>query len=63
MQKECKECRSDNMPSAPFCEACGYKFPAEWRPDVTHRRLKGHAIAIAVGLGIAIVREVLRRFS
>ncbi len=66
MGKPCKECRSDNLPGAPHCEACGYKFPPPGavRKNLNARnRLKGHAIAITVGLSIAVVREVIRRLA
>lgn len=63
MQQECKECRSDNLFGAPYCEACGYRFPPGQPTGPKPNRLKGYTIAAGVGLLAAVIREVLRRLT
>ena len=55
----CQECHSRRDAGVPYCEACGAQLTASSRVAVPER-LKGHSLAIAIGLFVAVIQAVLR---
>jgi hypothetical protein len=57
---ECEECRTCTTFATSRCGACG-GIHIRRRGSKLRERLKGHAIAISVGLFVAVIGEVLHR--
>jgi hypothetical protein len=59
--RECEECRTCTTFRDSRCSACGGRLRV--RGAKRRERLKGHAIAISVGLFVAVIGAILHRLS
>ncbi len=55
----CQECHSRRDASVSYCEACGAQFAVKSSREIPER-LKGHSLAAAVGLFVAVMQAMLR---
>jgi len=59
--RECEECRTCTTFRDSRCSACGGRLRI--RGAKLQQRLKGHAIAISVGLFVAAIGAILHRLA